>query len=306
MPPRPEEPLAAATGGWDDERLLDPANVDDDLRCPICSSLCRDAVQCNAQHAFCAVCIHQWLERRQTCPLGNEPLTMATLEPARFVRRLIDKHLVHCDFTAHGCAEALTIETIEAHERACGFRLVSCAHAGHGCLEVMCRHDMEVHETGCGFAGTSCRRCGHELLRKDHDAHHDSIACVQVLADGMRGLQQEHLQQMQQMQQRLREQEQRLREQEQQTQQRLREQEQQMQEIQERLREQEQQMQEMRDAVQPQGVELVGQAIVPDLASHPRGAVLQVVGAGEDSVNGLYKADGDCNGKPKYKKVRQG
>jgi len=232
MPPRPEEPLAAATGGWDDERLLDPENVDDDLRCPICSSLCRDAVQCNSQHAFCAVCIHQWLERRQTCPLGNELLTVAALEQARFVRRLIDKLRVRCEFTPHGCAETPTIETIEAHERACGFRQVPCAHAGNGCSEVMCRHNISTHEAGCGFARTSCRRCGHELLRREHDAHYDGLACVQVLADGMRGLQQrlqeqkqEHEAQMQQMQERLQEQEQqtqqRLQEQEQQTQQRI-------------------------------------------------------------------------------------
>jgi len=38
----------------------------------------------------------------------------------------------------------------------------------------------------------------------------------------------------------------------------------------------------------------------------PKGAVLQVVGAGEDSVNGFYKANGVFHDKPQYLKVRQG
>jgi len=35
------------------------------------------------------------------------------------------------------------------------------------------------------------------------------------------------------------------------------------------------------------------------------GAVLKVLGAGEESVNGFYKANGEANGKPRYLKVRQ-
>jgi len=38
--------------------------------------------------------------------------------------------------------------------------------------------------------------------------------------------------------------------------------------------------------------------------STPHGAVLRAVGAGEDSVNGYYKANGEYRGKPRYIKVR--
>lgn len=111
------------TTGWDDSRLVDPTKVDEDLRCPICSSLCRDAVHCLSQHAFCDECIHKWLARRETCPLDNNLLLEHQLAPARLFRQLVNKYQVRCRFAPDGCNEVQCIETIEAHERACGYNL---------------------------------------------------------------------------------------------------------------------------------------------------------------------------------------
>lgn len=120
-----------AEGGWDDDRLVNPSGVDSDLRCPICSSLYRDAVHCRAQHAFCSTCIHVWLARRQTCPNDRNPLTANELVPARFIRQTVDKHVVRCEFAPHGCDKTSTIETIDAHERNCDYRPHD--HVTQGC-----------------------------------------------------------------------------------------------------------------------------------------------------------------------------
>lgn len=184
MPTRPKE----RTGGWDDDRLLNVAAVDDDLRCPICASLIRDAFQCNAQHTFCATCIHKWLTTHATCPLGNESLTPDKLTPARFVRQAVDKHQARCEHTPHGCAKVSTIETIDAHERACGYRHVPCAHAKQGCQVVLCHHDMATHEDVCGFANICCRHCMHHMLRRDETVHRDDLGCVKVLVQRIQDL----------------------------------------------------------------------------------------------------------------------
>lgn len=49
----------------------------------------------------------------------------------------------------------------------------------------------------------------------------------------------------------------------------------------------------------------VNETCVLRTATHPRGAVLKVTGAGEELTNGYYKEDCPHNGKPHYVKVSQ-
>lgn len=38
-------------------------------QCPICQESPRDPLQLDCGHTFCDLCIAEWLEREQTCPM---------------------------------------------------------------------------------------------------------------------------------------------------------------------------------------------------------------------------------------------
>lgn len=178
--------------GWEDSRFIDLGDVDDDMRCAICSSVCRDAMQCGELHQFCSKCIHTWLENNNTCPLGDEALdAKKDLMPAHVVRRAVATYEVRCTFKDFGCEAVATIEDIEVHEGACDFRQVPCKNRDTGCPEILCQRDIDTHEAACDFARINCRRCGCALLRKSYNQHYDGLLCIKVLADTVQSQQQE-------------------------------------------------------------------------------------------------------------------
>lgn len=171
----------ARTSGWEENRLQNASSADADLFCIICLSVCRDAVQCPMQHHACEACIHRWLEESHSCPSCQMRLTTDLLQPALFVRKMVDKQVIKCRFRDNGCEETMRIEIVAAHERQCGFRMVGCANAG--CSEQMLANNLEAHAVTCGFAAVGCPRCGADLMRRDLQRHMDDADCFQVLRD---------------------------------------------------------------------------------------------------------------------------
>ena len=117
-------------------------DVDEDLLCGICQGVLEDALETPCQHAFCRVCITDWLARKNTCPLDNQQVHLSDLGPLhRFIRNQLAKLEVRWDaddiiiwsFTSmfvctfrcknyhNGCEFACAIELLPAHEIHCTY-----------------------------------------------------------------------------------------------------------------------------------------------------------------------------------------
>ena len=173
-------------GGWDDDRLLDRDSVDPDLLCAICSCVCRDAVRCQYEHAFCSHCIHRWLALKKTCPIGH-PLKPDGLIDARLVRKFVDKIIVKCRFHRNGCAESYPIETIVTHESGCTFpdSSLPCRHLLDGCTA----RSSPGHNSICTFQWVPCERCGSDVRRGDMATHLLELGCITHLRLALEGSQ---------------------------------------------------------------------------------------------------------------------
>ena len=61
--------------GFDVNRFT--GDVDEELICPICSAVLEEPLQApECEHAFCAACIKEWLNRQRTCPVDRNPITL--------------------------------------------------------------------------------------------------------------------------------------------------------------------------------------------------------------------------------------
>ena len=71
--------------GYDDSRF--EKDVDDHFHCSICYNVLKDPRMCrNNDHAFCLDCITEHLKvNSQTCPVGNDHLSVDTLRRARLL-----------------------------------------------------------------------------------------------------------------------------------------------------------------------------------------------------------------------------
>ncbi|KAJ8320414.1 hypothetical protein KUTeg_002001 [Tegillarca granosa] len=80
-------------------------DVDEELICPICSSVLEEPLQApQCEHAFCGGCIQEWLTRQPTCPVDRNPITPNQLKPVpRILRNLLSRLQLTCDNAAYGC-----------------------------------------------------------------------------------------------------------------------------------------------------------------------------------------------------------
>lgn len=51
--------------------------------CSICYDVIEDKATLSCSHSFCSLCIHQWLENHETCPLCRANISLMEIEEAR-------------------------------------------------------------------------------------------------------------------------------------------------------------------------------------------------------------------------------
>ena len=80
--------------GYDSNRF--EGDVDEELLCPICSFILEDAVQApDCEHAFCRLCITQWLKLQSVCPVDRACIQPHDLKPVpRILKNLLSKYVV--------------------------------------------------------------------------------------------------------------------------------------------------------------------------------------------------------------------
>ncbi|XP_065564922.1 uncharacterized protein LOC136030147 isoform X2 [Artemia franciscana] len=144
--------------GVDIDRFI--GDVDSSFICSICNDVLEDPQQAPiCEHAFCKICISQWLNTNQSCPLDREHLTMSDLRPvSRILQYFLSRLTLTCNNQIHGCPAIVAQEELETHLLECSFdpkRLVSCNSgcgitisfgelANHNCVQSL---RLEMKET---------------------------------------------------------------------------------------------------------------------------------------------------------------
>jgi E3 ubiquitin-protein ligase NRDP1 len=122
-------------------------NVDEELICSICSSVLEDPVQApDCEHAFCELCISQWLNQQQSCPIDRKPITTQSLKPVpRILRNLLSKLLVSCDNASYGCSTIVKLESLALHIIDCPFNPKKPVECTQGCSMIVPKDELHTH-----------------------------------------------------------------------------------------------------------------------------------------------------------------
>ena len=96
-------------------------DVDEELMCSICGGVLEDPLQApSCEHAFCASCIHEWLNHQQNCPIDRRSLTPLQLKQVpRIQKNLLSKLLISCDNTNFGCEAVIRLDSLNSHLSQC-------------------------------------------------------------------------------------------------------------------------------------------------------------------------------------------
>ena len=112
--------------GYDINRF--EGQVDEELICPICSFILEDPVQVlqefdqriiwllllsisnciinqapDCEHAFCNMCINEWLKHQSICPIDRTSIQPRELKPVpRILKNLLSKLRIKCDHAVYG------------------------------------------------------------------------------------------------------------------------------------------------------------------------------------------------------------
>jgi len=95
--------------------------LEEALECPICCNLPQSVpiYQCENGHMICKIC-H---EKLTNCPSCQQPLQNIR---CMFAEQMLEKTLVLCQFSVHGCKTKLKIKDKNEHAAQCLFRKVDC------------------------------------------------------------------------------------------------------------------------------------------------------------------------------------
>ncbi|XP_063412847.1 E3 ubiquitin-protein ligase NRDP1-like [Mytilus trossulus] len=122
-------------------------DVDEELICPICSSVLEEPLQAPAcEHAFCAACIQEWLTRQPTCPVDRNPITPNQLKPVpRILRNLLSRLQITCDNVGYGCTAVVKLDMLAAHLQECEHNPKKPVHCELGCGLVVPKDELKEH-----------------------------------------------------------------------------------------------------------------------------------------------------------------
>ncbi|XP_071444547.1 E3 ubiquitin-protein ligase NRDP1 [Hetaerina americana] len=121
--------------------------VDEELVCPICSGVLEDPLQApECEHAFCQVCIHEWVSRQPTCPVDRQPITSAQLRPVpRILKNLLSRLCITCDNISFGCTSVMKLDALASHLEDCPHNPKRPIRCEQGCGLVIPKDEIKDH-----------------------------------------------------------------------------------------------------------------------------------------------------------------
>lgn len=74
---------------------FEEGSVDDELVCSICGMVLDSPVQVKqCEHAFCELCITEWMKHKNICPIDRNIITIMDVIPApRILRNLLGREI---------------------------------------------------------------------------------------------------------------------------------------------------------------------------------------------------------------------
>ncbi|ESO82790.1 hypothetical protein LOTGIDRAFT_211441 [Lottia gigantea] len=161
--------------GYDIKRFLVPVN--EGLFCGICRGVLEDPVQAPCEHAFCRVCIYEWLLTEHTCPEDRQVLLLHDLKPLfRYMKNDLNKLKIKCRNSLKGCNYSCNLEFISAHTRECKFEIMTCPNME--CSDSILKMDLHDHLKECRDKSKMCAKgCGIAVSNMDDREHN----CIQEL-----------------------------------------------------------------------------------------------------------------------------
>jgi len=155
--------------GFDIERFSN--YIDEELICSICGGVLQDPLQApSCEHAFCQICIQQWLSRSQTCPIDRTPIEINQLKSVpRILKNLLNRLDISCE--NEGCTARIKLDTLGNHLMDCEYspkKLIQCENgcgmiiskddlSNHNCIQTLCtelanaRNKLEKYKTEVDF-----------------------------------------------------------------------------------------------------------------------------------------------------------
>ncbi|GAB6031765.1 E3 ubiquitin-protein ligase NRDP1 [Chamberlinius hualienensis] len=121
--------------------------VDEELLCPICSGVLEDPVQAPlCEHAFCSVCIHEWLSRQKTCPIDRQAILPIHLKAVpRILRNLLSRLQICCDNAPHGCRLVVKMDALNSHLEECEHNPKKPVPCDQGCGLIIPKDELKSH-----------------------------------------------------------------------------------------------------------------------------------------------------------------
>ncbi|XP_071490891.1 E3 ubiquitin-protein ligase NRDP1-like [Diadema antillarum] len=121
--------------------------VDEELICPICSSVLEDPQQApECEHAFCSSCIQEWLSRQHTCPVDRNHITSQQLKPVpRILRNLLARLQIKCDNEGFGCVAVVRLDSLHQHLQECEHNPKRPIQCEAGCGMVIPKDEVKDH-----------------------------------------------------------------------------------------------------------------------------------------------------------------
>ena len=131
--------------GYDVGRFT--SSVDEELICTICGGVLEDPLQAPAcEHAFCAACIHEWLNHQQTCPVDRRNLTPHQLKQVpRILKNLLSKLTIQCENAMFGCEGVVRLDQLRSHLSQCEHNPKRPVNCEQGCGLVVPFDEMPQH-----------------------------------------------------------------------------------------------------------------------------------------------------------------
>ena len=212
-----EELPLAITGGYENDRFVKTLKEieDEDLLCPICTLVSRDAQQSECcGKVFCRVCMNR-LEQssaNQSCPTCRST-GFKCFTDKRSNRSILNMK-VNCTRQKRGCKWQGTLQQDEKHSTECDYRTVGCPeccgkrvhqrkinrHLREFCPKrlstcILCGESGEwvyitgVHDNKCPEKIIECKHkgCGKKIKRREL-TQHDSICPKKVLSCSFKDL----------------------------------------------------------------------------------------------------------------------
>lgn len=131
--------------GYDLNRF--EGEVDEELLCPICSFILEDPVQApDCEHAFCRLCINQWLKLQSICPVDRASILPTDLKPVpRILKNLLSKLKLTCDHASFGCTAYVRLENLSHHSQECEFNPKKPVVCDLGCDILIAKDELKDH-----------------------------------------------------------------------------------------------------------------------------------------------------------------